>query len=352
MSSSSSAERRCADGRLHAVQCAPRRHAMLRPGLLDRRALRAPGLHVRRGEGAGPFRLRAPWDCIASRRPACRRTKPRRNLLAKAGFRQEGLARRYLLINGEWRDHVLFALLEGRSAARLSRASPRNLMAIIAAPCLSAQSGAIAGWRGHAAGRCRWSGLPRGGWPRRRPRHAAGGGQFRHQRQCDRSEAGADALSRARRAAPRPTARSGTCCGHQQLGAARHAGCCWPASRRASRCRSCRAPRAPPSWRWRVRIPAPWWKPPPAYGRRAWRVIIPPVTSVGLALRVGAAETPPALYGLDRTGACLPQPPAGHLHHRRRRADRRRGADHRRPRGADRPCRAALGGADLAACCC
>jgi len=34
------------------------------------------------------------------------------NLLGKAGFRQEGLARKYLQINGEWRDHVLFALLE------------------------------------------------------------------------------------------------------------------------------------------------------------------------------------------------------------------------------------------------
>ncbi len=36
---------------------------------------------------------------------------PSRNLLAKAGFRQEGLARRYIQINGEWQDHVLFALL-------------------------------------------------------------------------------------------------------------------------------------------------------------------------------------------------------------------------------------------------
>ena len=33
-----------------------------------------------------------------------------------------------------------------------------------------------------------------------------------------------------------------------------------------------------------------------AYGRRAWRVIVPPVTTVGLAIRVGAAESPPALY--------------------------------------------------------
>jgi [ribosomal protein S5]-alanine N-acetyltransferase len=34
-----------------------------------------------------------------------------KKLLAKSGFRQEGLARRYLQINGEWQDHVLFALL-------------------------------------------------------------------------------------------------------------------------------------------------------------------------------------------------------------------------------------------------
>ncbi|HEY5346568.1 MAG TPA: GNAT family protein [Rhizomicrobium sp.] len=36
---------------------------------------------------------------------------PSKNLLGKVGFRQEGLARRYLLINGEWNDHLLFALL-------------------------------------------------------------------------------------------------------------------------------------------------------------------------------------------------------------------------------------------------
>lgn len=40
-----------------------------------------------------------------------------RNLLTKAGFRQEGLARRYLLINGEWQDHVLFALLADEAQA-------------------------------------------------------------------------------------------------------------------------------------------------------------------------------------------------------------------------------------------
>ncbi len=37
--------------------------------------------------------------------------EPSKNLLTKAGFRQEGVALRYLQINGEWRDHVLFALL-------------------------------------------------------------------------------------------------------------------------------------------------------------------------------------------------------------------------------------------------
>ncbi len=41
-----------------------------------------------------------------------------RNLLAKAGFREEGLARRYLLINGDWKDHVLFALLADEAPLR------------------------------------------------------------------------------------------------------------------------------------------------------------------------------------------------------------------------------------------
>jgi ribosomal-protein-alanine N-acetyltransferase len=38
--------------------------------------------------------------------------EPSRSLLLKIGFHEEGLARRYLQINGEWRDHVLYALLE------------------------------------------------------------------------------------------------------------------------------------------------------------------------------------------------------------------------------------------------
>lgn len=34
-------------------------------------------------------------------------------LLKRVGFRQEGYARRYLCINGAWRDHLLFALVAG-----------------------------------------------------------------------------------------------------------------------------------------------------------------------------------------------------------------------------------------------
>lgn len=35
-----------------------------------------------------------------------------RRVLEKAGFRQEGHARAYLKINGEWADHLLFGLIE------------------------------------------------------------------------------------------------------------------------------------------------------------------------------------------------------------------------------------------------
>lgn len=39
--------------------------------------------------------------------------EPSRRLLERSGFRHEGLARAYLKIDGQWRDHLLFALLEG-----------------------------------------------------------------------------------------------------------------------------------------------------------------------------------------------------------------------------------------------
>lgn len=37
---------------------------------------------------------------------------PSIGVLEKVGFRREGLARRYLKINGSWQDHFLYALLE------------------------------------------------------------------------------------------------------------------------------------------------------------------------------------------------------------------------------------------------
>jgi [ribosomal protein S5]-alanine N-acetyltransferase len=33
-------------------------------------------------------------------------------LLERTGFKREGLARRYLRINGAWQDHLLYALLD------------------------------------------------------------------------------------------------------------------------------------------------------------------------------------------------------------------------------------------------
>ena len=43
--------------------------------------------------------------CLPSNTPSIR-------VLEKAGFRREGLARKYLRINGTWQDHVLFASLK------------------------------------------------------------------------------------------------------------------------------------------------------------------------------------------------------------------------------------------------
>lgn len=44
--------------------------------------------------------------------------EPSKAVLARTGFQQEGLARRYLRINGVWRDHLLFALLDSDVKAR------------------------------------------------------------------------------------------------------------------------------------------------------------------------------------------------------------------------------------------
>ena len=47
--------------------------------------------------------------------------EPSKTVLRHAGFQEEGLARRYLRINGVWQDHLLFALLESDLAARQPR---------------------------------------------------------------------------------------------------------------------------------------------------------------------------------------------------------------------------------------
>ena len=39
-----------------------------------------------------------------------RRTPPSLRVLAKLGFREEGLFRRYLDVDGGWRDHLCFAM--------------------------------------------------------------------------------------------------------------------------------------------------------------------------------------------------------------------------------------------------
>ena len=49
---------------------------------------------------------------------AARTTSPQCALLERCGFAREGLARRYLKINGEWQDHLLFALLADDRAVR------------------------------------------------------------------------------------------------------------------------------------------------------------------------------------------------------------------------------------------
>jgi ribosomal-protein-alanine N-acetyltransferase len=38
--------------------------------------------------------------------------EPSKRLLRRVGFTEEGYARQYLRIDGAWRDHVLFAMLE------------------------------------------------------------------------------------------------------------------------------------------------------------------------------------------------------------------------------------------------
>lgn len=57
-----------------------------------------------------PFVFRTMW--LRRLEAACLpRNKASMRVLEKNGFRHEGIARRYLKINGQWQDHCLFAIL-------------------------------------------------------------------------------------------------------------------------------------------------------------------------------------------------------------------------------------------------
>lgn len=51
--------------------------------------------------------------------------EPSQRLLRRLSFREEGLARRYLRINGQWQDHLLFARLADDAPLRLAASSER-----------------------------------------------------------------------------------------------------------------------------------------------------------------------------------------------------------------------------------
>ena len=71
------------------------------------RAVRAACAYV--FEKQGLHRIEA--SCLPTNAPS-------RRLLERVGFRQEGYARSYLNINGDWRDHLLFALLASDAPTR------------------------------------------------------------------------------------------------------------------------------------------------------------------------------------------------------------------------------------------
>lgn len=51
---------------------------------------------------------------------------PSRSLLSKTGFVEEGVARQYLRIDAEWRDHLLFAMLRQDWRAAREARRPKN----------------------------------------------------------------------------------------------------------------------------------------------------------------------------------------------------------------------------------
>lgn len=71
--------------------------------------------HLRKGYGAASVKLVLNYAMLDLRlnrvEAACQPGNiASRRLLEKLGFKEEGLARDFLFINGEWRDHALFAV--------------------------------------------------------------------------------------------------------------------------------------------------------------------------------------------------------------------------------------------------
>jgi hypothetical protein len=66
------------------------------------------------------------------------RNRASRGVLERAGFRQEGLARRYLMIRGVYEDHLLFARLRSDAPAsvRIPDERPRIVEPPLVAPPL------------------------------------------------------------------------------------------------------------------------------------------------------------------------------------------------------------------------
>ena len=106
-------------GRDHARRGQARGVAERDPRLLDGRVPRRQGADDARRRGDGRIRLsrlrlhRIEAACIPENAPSIA-------LLERNGFRREGYARGFLRINGAWRDHLLFALVESDARPRLT----------------------------------------------------------------------------------------------------------------------------------------------------------------------------------------------------------------------------------------
>ena len=99
--------RRAGDDRQHR----PRRAALGIPRLLDRPRGRRPRHGVAGRRARLRPRVRRRWACTACEADIRPENVPSQRLVERLGFQQEGLLRRYLDIDGDWRDHLAYALL-------------------------------------------------------------------------------------------------------------------------------------------------------------------------------------------------------------------------------------------------